>query len=52
MAATKNNQKFLGKGGFGPVYYGKLDSGNEVAVKIASKDSHEGSKEFINEVIN
>jgi len=51
MAATKNNAKLLGKGGFGPVYYGKLASGQEVAVKVATKGSGQGSKEFINEVL-
>eukprot|EP01018_Ginkgo_biloba_P032383 Gb_02639 [translate_table: standard] len=30
---TENFQKKLGHGGFGPVYYGKLKSGSEVAVK-------------------
>lgn len=49
-AATKNYAKVLGKGGFGPVYYGKLASGQEVAVKVAAKGSGQGSKEFINEV--
>jgi predicted Ser/Thr protein kinase len=51
MAATNNNAKLLGKGGFGPVYYGKLASGQEVAVKVAAKGSGQGSKEFINEVL-
>jgi len=50
MAATQNHQKVLGKGGFGPVYYGKLASGKEVAVKVAAKGSAQGSQEFINEV--
>ncbi|KAG0565321.1 hypothetical protein KC19_8G181600 [Ceratodon purpureus] len=50
LAATKNYQTLLGRGGFGPVYYGKLASGQEVAVKVASKGSNQGSKEFINEI--
>lgn len=41
----------LGKGGFGPVYYGKLQDGQEVAVKVSSKVSAQGSREFINEVL-
>jgi predicted Ser/Thr protein kinase len=51
MAATNNNAKLLGKGGFGPVYYGKLPTGQEVAVKVSEKGSNQGSKEFINEVL-
>lgn len=51
MFATKNNHKMLGKGGFGPVYYGKLQDGQEVAVKVSSKVSAQGSREFINEVL-
>ncbi|GMN68767.1 hypothetical protein TIFTF001_037818 [Ficus carica] len=40
----------LGEGGFGPVYKGKLSSGQEIAVKRLSKDSCQGLEEFKNEV--
>ncbi|CAL5431473.1 unnamed protein product [Camellia sinensis] len=39
----------LGEGGFGPVY--KLEGGQEIAVKLLSKDSKQGADEFKNEVI-
>lgn len=51
MAATKNNAKMLGRGGFGPVYYGRLATGQEVAVKVSAKGSEQGYEEFINEVL-
>ncbi|KAH6837100.1 hypothetical protein C2S53_016272 [Perilla frutescens var. hirtella] len=41
----------LGEGGFGPVYKGKLPSGQEIAVKRLSKRSAQGVKEFRNEII-
>eukprot|EP01018_Ginkgo_biloba_P032384 Gb_02638 [translate_table: standard] len=47
---TENFRKKLGQGGFGPVYYGKLNSGSEVAVKRLSSNSNQGVKEFLNEV--
>ncbi|KAF5176756.1 Receptor-like serine/threonine-protein kinase SD1-8 [Thalictrum thalictroides] len=40
----------LGEGGFGPVYKGKLEGGQEIAVKRLSKDSIQGVDEFKNEV--
>ncbi|KAL5548128.1 hypothetical protein UlMin_003359 [Ulmus minor] len=40
----------IGAGGFGPVYKGKLSTGEDVAVKRLSKDSGQGIKEFKNEV--
>lgn len=49
-AATNNYERLIGKGGFGLVYYGKLSSGQEVAVKVAAKGSSQGSREFLNEV--
>ncbi|KAF7850023.1 hypothetical protein BT93_L0013 [Corymbia citriodora subsp. variegata] len=41
----------LGQGGFGPVYKGRLASGQEVAVKRLSKSSGQGCQEFKNEVM-
>ncbi|KAJ9553629.1 hypothetical protein OSB04_017674 [Centaurea solstitialis] len=51
--ATNNfsiNNK-LGEGGFGPVYKGVLEEGQEIAVKRLSKSSRQGLDEFENEVI-
>ncbi|XP_050371398.1 G-type lectin S-receptor-like serine/threonine-protein kinase At4g27290 [Argentina anserina] len=41
----------LGKGGFGPVYKGKLSEGQEIGVKRLSKCTRQGIKEFKNEVL-
>ncbi|KAD2805045.1 hypothetical protein E3N88_38422 [Mikania micrantha] len=41
----------LGEGGFGPVYKGVLEEGQEIAVKRLSKSSRQGLDEFKNEVI-
>ncbi|KAM3749630.1 hypothetical protein ACB098_05G200900 [Castanea mollissima] len=40
----------LGKGGFGEVYKGILPNGQEIAVKMLSKNSTQGAEEFNNEV--
>ncbi|XP_075666695.1 cysteine-rich receptor-like protein kinase 25 [Castanea sativa] len=40
----------LGKGGFGEVYKGILPNGQEIAVKMLSKNSTQGAEEFKNEV--
>ncbi|KAI3734757.1 hypothetical protein L6452_14235 [Arctium lappa] len=51
--ATNNfsiNNK-LGEGGFGPVYKGVLEEGQEIAVKRLSKSSRQGLDEFENELI-
>ncbi|XP_026456821.1 uncharacterized protein LOC113357588 [Papaver somniferum] len=41
----------LGEGGFGPVYKGKLQNEQEIAVKRLSKNSGQGIEEFKNEVV-
>ncbi|CAI9273452.1 unnamed protein product [Lactuca saligna] len=44
------NDTKLGEGGFGPVYKGVLDDGQEIAVKKLSKTSKQGLGEFKNEL--
>ncbi|WRX28819.1 Serine-threonine/tyrosine-protein kinase [Theobroma cacao] len=47
---STNNK--LGEGGFGSVYKGILEDGQEIAVKRLSKASRQGLDEFKNEVIH
>ncbi|KAG5126047.1 hypothetical protein JHK82_026882 [Glycine max] len=50
-ATTKfSSQRVLGEGGFGRVYCGTLDDGNEVAVKLLTRDGQNGDREFVAEV--
>ncbi|XP_028119163.1 G-type lectin S-receptor-like serine/threonine-protein kinase At1g61550 isoform X2 [Camellia sinensis] len=53
LAATDNfsTTNKLGEGGFGPVYMGKLEDGQQVAVKRLSSHSGQGVEEFKNEII-
>ncbi|XP_042041541.1 G-type lectin S-receptor-like serine/threonine-protein kinase At4g27290 isoform X2 [Salvia splendens] len=53
MKATDNfsNKNKLGEGGFGPVYRGVLEDGQEIAVKRLSKTSRQGVNELRNEVM-
>ncbi|XP_042465197.1 probable LRR receptor-like serine/threonine-protein kinase At1g05700 [Zingiber officinale] len=46
---TNNFQKILGKGGFGSVFHGHLEDGTQVAVKMRSQSSSQGTKEFLAE---
>ncbi|KAL0909419.1 hypothetical protein M5K25_020289 [Dendrobium thyrsiflorum] len=51
-AATEdfNQSNFLGEGGFGPVFKGKLYDGRMVAVKQLSVASHQGKRQFVTEI--
>ncbi|TVU10325.1 hypothetical protein EJB05_43848, partial [Eragrostis curvula] len=53
LVATNNfsNTFMIGQGGFGKVYKGTLEGGQEVAIKRLSRDSEQGIEEFRNEVI-
>ncbi|XP_031113735.1 putative receptor-like protein kinase At4g00960 isoform X3 [Ipomoea triloba] len=53
LAATVNfsDSNKLGKGGFGPVYKGKFQGGQEIAVKRMGSHSNQGMEEFKNEVL-
>ncbi|KAL9332524.1 hypothetical protein ACSQ67_002134 [Phaseolus vulgaris] len=53
LEATANfsSTNKIGEGGFGPVYKGKLPSGQEVAIKRLSKSSGQGLIEFKNEAM-
>uniref|UniRef100_A0A8I6XIK1 Protein kinase domain-containing protein n=1 Tax=Hordeum vulgare subsp. vulgare TaxID=112509 RepID=A0A8I6XIK1_HORVV len=46
-----SDHNMLGKGGFGKVYKGMLESGKEIAVKRLSMGSGQGVEEFRNEVV-
>jgi len=50
-AASKNFSEKIGEGGFGPVYYGKLANGQEVAIKVSNGISKQGQSEFFTEVL-
>lgn len=47
---TNNFENQFGRGGFGPVYYGKIADGRAVAVKRLSAESSQGPVQFQNEV--
>ncbi|KVH95694.1 Concanavalin A-like lectin/glucanase, subgroup [Cynara cardunculus var. scolymus] len=49
-AATSGFSKKIGKGSFGPVYYGKMKDGKEVAVKMMADSSSHGAQQFVTEV--
>ncbi|KAH7278162.1 hypothetical protein KP509_38G027600 [Ceratopteris richardii] len=52
VKATKSFDKSceIGEGGFGKVYVGNLEDGKRVAIKRAGELSHQGTKEFHNEI--
>ncbi|KAI4381049.1 hypothetical protein MLD38_007166 [Melastoma candidum] len=47
---TDDFKTIIGQGGFGKVYHGILEDGMEVAVKVLSRSSRHGHKEFEAEV--
>ncbi|KAF7087510.1 hypothetical protein CFC21_090693 [Triticum aestivum] len=47
---TNDFQSIIGKGGFGIVYHGKLENGDEVAVKVLMETSIAESTDFLPEV--
>ncbi|XP_054777768.1 G-type lectin S-receptor-like serine/threonine-protein kinase At1g11330 isoform X2 [Prosopis cineraria] len=54
LAVATNNfhsANKIGQGGFGPVYKGKLQDGQEVAVKRLSSITGQGHEEFMTEVV-
>ncbi|KEH22744.1 putative protein kinase RLK-Pelle-DLSV family [Medicago truncatula] len=54
LAIATNNfhsSNKLGQGGFGPVYKGKLQDNQDIAVKRLSRSSGQGLEEFKNEVV-
>ncbi|KAK2986356.1 hypothetical protein RJ640_026620 [Escallonia rubra] len=45
-----SSKRVLGEGGFGRVYHGIMGDGTEIAVKLLTRDSQNGDREFIAEV--
>ncbi|XP_074285938.1 putative serine/threonine-protein kinase PBL21 [Silene latifolia] len=46
-----NDANWIGEGGFGKVFKGRLETGEVVAIKQLNHKGLQGSKEFINEVL-
>ncbi|MQL93244.1 hypothetical protein Taro_025880, partial [Colocasia esculenta] len=51
VSITNSFEKGIGRGGFGTVFHGWLEDGRQVAVKMLSKLSSQGEKEFRAEVL-
>ena len=51
-AMTANFKEEIGRGGFGSVFLGYLENQSPVAVKMRSKTSSQGDKEFLAEVVD
>jgi Protein tyrosine and serine/threonine kinase len=47
---TNEFSEKIGIGGFGEVFKGRLENGTEVAVKVNSESSSQGTQQFLNEV--
>ncbi|AQK76105.1 Receptor-like serine/threonine-protein kinase ALE2 [Zea mays] len=45
-----DSRRVLGQGGFGRVYHGTIEDGNEIAVKLLTREDRSGDREFIAEV--
>ena len=50
MESTQNFNQKIGQGGFGSVFFGRME-GRDIAVKVLSVFSTEGLHQFQNEVI-
>lgn len=50
--ATDRFSKKIGKGSFGPVYYGRMKDRKEVAVKTMADSTSHGTKQFVTEVVS
>ncbi|XP_074574873.1 putative leucine-rich repeat receptor-like protein kinase At2g28990 isoform X2 [Curcuma longa] len=47
---TFNFETILGRGGFGRVYYGLLEDGTDVAIKLQTQSTPQGDREFLAEL--
>ncbi|TVU27713.1 hypothetical protein EJB05_19210 [Eragrostis curvula] len=45
-----SSERVLGQGGFGRVYHGTMEDGNEIAVKLLTREDRSGDREFVAEV--
>ena len=48
---TKSFSKQIGKGSFGPVYFGRMKDGKDLAVEVMADSSNHGNRQFVTEVI-